>query len=138
MSERCRYARLVSYTIKNLRDVEDVAPKFGHDSVQEARFCFHDLEAKDTGLAYHRMKPSQRSLGHRHDDAEEIYVVIGGNGRVKLGDEVAEIGPLDAIRVAPSVVRAFESGPDGLDLLAFGPRREGDGEVLREDVWGDA
>jgi mannose-6-phosphate isomerase-like protein (cupin superfamily) len=125
----------VSYTIKNLRDVEDVAPKFGFDSVQEARFCFRDLKAEDTGLAYHRIKPGRRGLGHRHENAEEVYVVLAGNGRVKLDDEVAEIGPMDAIRVAPNVVRAFEGGPDGLELLAFGPRHEGDGEVLPDDVW---
>ena len=125
----------MSYTIKNLREVEDVAPKFGFDSVQEARFCFRDLDAKDTGMAYHRVKPGQRGLAHRHDNAEEIYVVLAGSGRVKLDDEIAEIGPLDAIRVAPQVVRAFEAGPDGLELLAFGPRHEGDGEILREDVW---
>ena len=61
--------------------------------------------------------------------------MLAGSGRVKLDDETAEIGPLDAIRVAPQVVRAFEAGPDGLELLAFGPRHEGDGEILREDVW---
>jgi quercetin dioxygenase-like cupin family protein len=125
----------VSYSIKNLREVEDVAPKFGFDSVQEARFPFRDLDARDTGLAYHRIKPGQRGLGHRHENAEEIYVVLGGSGRVKLDDEVVEIQALDAIRVAPTVVRAFEAGSDGLELLAFGPRHEGDGEILREDVW---
>jgi quercetin dioxygenase-like cupin family protein len=124
----------VSHTIKNLRDVDDVAPKFGLDSVQESRFAWRDLEARATGLAYYRMKPGQRGFGHRHDAAEEIYVVLGGNGRIKLDDEVAEIGPLDAIRVAPSVVRAFEAGPDGLELLAFGAHHEGDGEILG-DVW---
>jgi len=126
----------MSYTIKNLRDVEDVAPKFGFDSVHEARFPWRDLDAQETGMAYYRVKPGQRGFGHRHDAAEEIYVVVGGSGRIKLGDDVKEIGPLDAIRVAPPVVRAFEAGPDGLELLAFGPHHEGDGEVLKEDVWG--
>jgi quercetin dioxygenase-like cupin family protein len=134
MSERGRYPRRVSYTIKNLRDVEDLAPKFGTDSRLEARFCFKDLEAADTGLAYHRIKPGQRGLAHRHDNAEEIYVVLGGGGRVKLDDETRDLGPLDAIRVAPTVARGFEAGPDGLELLAFGPRHEGDGEIL-EDFW---
>jgi mannose-6-phosphate isomerase-like protein (cupin superfamily) len=128
----------VSYTIKNLRDVEDVAPKFGFDSVQEARFPWRDLDAQDTGLAYHRIKPGQRGLGHRHENAEEIYVVVSGSGRVKLDDAVVDVDALDAIRVAPQVVRAFEGGPDGLELLAFGPHHAGDGEVLQEDVWGDA
>jgi mannose-6-phosphate isomerase-like protein (cupin superfamily) len=125
----------VSYTIKNLREVEDVAPKSGFDAIQEARFPRRDLEAADTGLAYHRVKPGQRGFGHRHENAEEIYVVLSGSGRMKLDDEIVELKPLDAVRVAPPVVRAFEAGPDGLDLLAFGPHHEGDGEVLREDVW---
>jgi hypothetical protein len=51
---------------------------------------------------------------------------------------VRGIGAFDAIRVAPNVIRAFEAGPDGLELLAFGPRHEGDGEVLEEDVWAGA
>jgi mannose-6-phosphate isomerase-like protein (cupin superfamily) len=137
LSERCRYARTtMSHTIKNLRDVKDVAPNAGIDDRLEARFCFKDLEAADTGLAYQRIKPGQRALAHRHENAEEIYVVIAGSGRVKLGDEVHDIAHLDAIRVAPTVVRAFEAGPNGLDLLAFGPRHEGDGEIIRMDVWG--
>jgi hypothetical protein len=36
---------------------------------------------------------------------------------------------MDAIRVAPGVMRGFEAGPDGLELLAFGTHHEGDGEI---------
>ena len=63
-------------------------------------------------------------------------MVVGGSGRIKLDDEVKEIRELDAIRVAPAVVRAFEAGPNGLELLVFGPHHEGDGEIVRDDVWG--
>lgn len=125
----------MSYTIKNLREVEDVAPRFGFDAIQEARFPWRDLGAQDTGLAYHVVKPGQRGGAHRHEAAEEIYVVIAGSGRINLDGEVTELAPLDAIRVAPSVARAFEAGADGLELLAFGPHREGDGELLGDELW---
>ncbi|HZO78360.1 MAG TPA: cupin domain-containing protein [Solirubrobacteraceae bacterium] len=126
----------MDYTIKNLREVEDQAPKFGFDQVQEARFPYRDLEAEATGMAFHRVKPGQRQgFAHRHKQAEEIYVILAGSGRIKLDDDIREIGPLDAIRVAPTVARAFEAGDGGLELLAFGPRHEGDGEILREDFW---
>ena len=46
--------------------------------------------------------------------------------------------PRDAIRIAPGVVRALEAGDDGLEYLAFGPHCENDGEIIKEDVWGDA
>ncbi len=128
----------MTFTIKNLREVEDVAPRFGFDEVQEARFARGDLKSETIGLAFHRVKPGKRqAFAHRHQQAEEIYVVLSGGGRIKLGDEIREVGELDAIRVAPDVLRAFEAGPDGLELLVFGPRHQGDGEVVQEDFWGE-
>lgn len=127
----------MSYTIKNLRDTEDSAPKFGFGDNGEAHFPMAELGAEATGLGYQVLKPGKRSpFGHRHQAAEEIYVILSGSGRVKLDDEVVEIQSLDAIRVAPQVTRAFEAGPDGMALIAFGRRHEGDGEI-QPDFWAD-
>ncbi len=123
------------YTIKNLKDVEDSAVRFGFSETQESRFPQKDLGAEATGLAFHIVKPGKRqAFGHRHDEAEEVAVVLRGSGRVKLDDDVVELRELDAIRLAPSVARCFEGGPEGLELLVFGPRHEGDGELLK-DFW---
>lgn len=127
----------MSFTIRNLSEVQDVAPRFGFDSLQEARFARRDLEAVDTGLAYHIIKPGQRGGAHRHKAAEEIYVVLSGSGQVSLDGEVHELRALDALRVAPPVARAFAAGPEGLALLVFGPHHENDGEILSEDPWPD-
>jgi mannose-6-phosphate isomerase-like protein (cupin superfamily) len=128
----------MSYSIKNLREVEDMAPKHGLGEIGEARFARGDLEAERTGLALHVLRPGKRQgFAHRHHEAEEIYVVLAGSGRVKLGDDVRDIGPMDAIRVAPEVVRAFEAGGDGLEVLVFGPHHERDGELVREGFWDD-
>jgi len=70
-----------TYTIKNLRTVEDSAPKFGFADIQEARFAFDPLEASDTGLSLYTLKPDCRQpFGHRHEQAEEVYVVLRGSG----------------------------------------------------------
>lgn len=54
------------------------------------------------------------------------YVVVAGSESVRLDDEVRDIRLWDLIRVAPPVGRAFEAGPDGLELIAVGgPRPEG-------------
>ena len=125
------------YTVKNLADVEDSAPRFGYGELQEARFASNDLETERTGFSFHRVKPGKRQgFAHRHDNAEEVYVVLSGSGRVKLDDEVMPIERLDAIRVAPAVTRQFEGGPEGLELLVFGPRHEGDGELVH-GWWSD-
>ena len=127
----------MSYTIRNLKDTTDSAPKFGFAEIGEAHFPRDELDAESIGLAYHVLKPGKRqAFGHRHDSAEEVAVVVSGAGRVRLDDEIVEIGELDAIRFSPEVTRAFEAGSRGLALLVFGPRHAGDGEVLT-DFWTD-
>jgi len=122
------------YTQINLEAVEDVAPANGFGERWEARVARTDLGAERTGLAHFRLRPGRRSpFVHRHREAEEVYVVLSGTGFVKLDEEVRPVEPLDAIRIAPSVTRAFEAGPDGLELIAFGPHREADGEPVDDD-----
>ena len=124
------------YTHRNLLDVEDAAAKFGFGESQESRFANDDLATEQVGLSLHRLKPGKRQpFGHVHAEVEEVYVVLSGSGRARLDDATVELRPLDAVRVSAGVKRAFESGDDGLDLLAFSPRRPDDrGEVL--EGWG--
>jgi mannose-6-phosphate isomerase-like protein (cupin superfamily) len=121
------------YTLKKLTEVEDSAPRFGYGEVQAVRFAQGDLDAADTGVSHHRLKAGKRQpFAHRHDRAEEVYVVLSGSGRAKLDDDIVELEALDALRVAPGVIRAFEAGTDGLELLAVGPHHQGDGELIHE------
>jgi mannose-6-phosphate isomerase-like protein (cupin superfamily) len=125
------------FTHKKLEDVKDSAADFGHSDKMEARFATGDLDTDDTGFSFHRLKPNKRQpFGHQHEDAEEVYVVVRGDGLFKLDDEIIEVETLDAIRVSPEVTRAFEAGDDGLEVLVFGPRRDGDGS-LNPNFWTD-
>ena len=126
------------YTHRNLLSVEDAAAKFGFGETQEARFANEDLETEQTGLSHYRIRPGKRQpFGHRHEDAEEVYVVLSGWGRVKLDDDVLELEALDALRVSPGVTRAFEAGDDGLEVLALGPRRRDDRGEIVPGWWSD-
>jgi mannose-6-phosphate isomerase-like protein (cupin superfamily) len=119
------------YTVKNLKEIEDSAVAGGLSPDLEARFARKPLEAEQGGLSYQRFAPGYRSsFGHTHEDQEEIYVILSGSGRLKLDDDVVEVGPWDAVRIARDVTRAFEAGPEGAELLAFGAGRAGDAEVL--------
>jgi mannose-6-phosphate isomerase-like protein (cupin superfamily) len=119
------------FTHKKLTEVKDSAAEFGHGDAMEARFGNQEFDAEQTGFSFHRIKPNKRQpFGHRHDDAEEVYVIFRGSGRLKLDDELIEVETLDAIRIAPEVTRAFEAGDEGLEVLAFGPRHDGDAEIV--------
>lgn len=125
------------YTHKNLREVKDSAPGFGFGEMGEIRFAKDDLDAERTGFTHIKLKPGQRMpFGHKHQEAEEVYVVLAGAGRMKMNDEIVDLVELDAVRVSPEVARGFEAGPDGISLLAFGARHDGDGEVL-QNWWVD-
>jgi mannose-6-phosphate isomerase-like protein (cupin superfamily) len=125
------------YTHKNLGEVKDSAPGFGFAEMGEVRFAKDDLDAERTGVSHIKLNPGQRMpFAHKHDQAEEVYVVIAGSGRMKIDDEIVEIVELDAVRISPEIGRGFEAGPEGVSLLAFGARHDGDGEVL-QDWWTD-
>lgn len=112
-----------AYTIKNMkRDVEDQAVTYGHSPAMEARFPRDDLDCEKTAFSYQRFAPSaEQPFAHKHANHEEIYLVVGGSGRMMLDDDVVEIERWDAIRVPPETVRSFAAGPDGLEVVAIGP-----------------
>lgn len=119
-----------TYTCKNLMDIEDMAA--GRNTGIEVRFARSHLDSEHLGVTYMRFEPGTRSpFAHSHGEQEEAYVVTSGSGKLKVGDDVLEIGPWDVVRVAPAAVRAFESGPEGLELVIVGSDRpaDGDGEI---------
>ena len=111
-----------SYTKTNLRkDVENQAPKFDMPSEMEARFGRRALEGESLGLSHMKLEPNFRvPFGHKHENQEEVYVVIRGSARIKVDDDVVELGELDAIRFDSGTMRQVEAGPDGVEYVAFG------------------
>lgn len=123
------------YTLLNLEDADDMAPRFGYGHLLEARFPARRLGASRTGVSHQRLRPGARQgFGHRHRHAEEVFVVLAGSGRVKIDEDVKDVRARDAIRIAPNSARAFEAGPDGLELLIFGAHHTGDA-VMEPDFW---
>jgi mannose-6-phosphate isomerase-like protein (cupin superfamily) len=126
----------VPFTLKNLRtDLKDVGPGFDGAPDLEFRMATQALELEQSGLSYQRVPPDYRfPYGHTHKTQEEVYVVVRGSGRMKLDDEIVELQEWDVVRVAPGTWRAYEAGPDGIELIVFGAPNLG--EVPRDDVEG--
>ena len=122
------------YSLINLKEVED---SVGSRSPEvEGRFARKHLDSRELGVSYWRYAPRYRSrMGHHHREQEEAYVVIAGSGRIRLDDDVRELREWDVIRVAPEVVRAFEAGADGLEIIAVGSSRPEEGDGVRVADW---
>ncbi len=123
------------WTKKNFDELRDVSP----DGVRiQWRFARDALRSPELGVSRFTYEPGARMpWGHRHRVQEEAYVVVAGSGRAKLDDEIVELSVGDVLRVAPPVVRSFEAGPDGLDVICVGgrkPEKGNDGQKV-DDFW---
>jgi len=128
------------FTLLNLKnDVEDMAKKHGLSPGLESRFARNPLELQQSGLSYFKVAPEFRTpFGHSHSEQEEVYLVVSGNARLKLDDQVVELQQWDTVRIAPGVMRAFEGGPDGCELIAFGaPNTENKDIDMQPGWWSD-
>jgi mannose-6-phosphate isomerase-like protein (cupin superfamily) len=127
---------MADHTIVNLLEVEDAAKKFGMPPGLEARFARSALGLEKSGVTLFKAGPDFKvPWGHRHRDQEEVYLVLRGSATVVFGDgETAELGAWDAVRIPADVERSFKSGPDGVEVLAFGAGEEGDAELI-QDFW---
>jgi mannose-6-phosphate isomerase-like protein (cupin superfamily) len=106
------------WTKKNFDELRDVSPQ---NARMQWRFAREDLRSRELGVSRFTYDPGARMpWGHRHRVQEEAYVVVAGSGRAKLDDEVVELSVWDVLRVAPAVVRSFEAGPEGLDVICIG------------------
>jgi mannose-6-phosphate isomerase-like protein (cupin superfamily) len=130
---------VAQYTKVNLKEVEDMAPKFGFAPDLESRFARRALALEKSGLSYYKVAPDFRlPFGHTHSEQEEVYLVIAGGARFKIGDDVVELGPWDALRVPADTMRGMEAGPDGAEILAFGaPNTENKDAEMEQGWWSD-
>ena len=126
-----------AYKVVNLMEISDSVGD--RVSGLEGRMARKQLESRDLGVSHWRYEPNLRvPASHRHGEQEEAYVVVAGSGRARLDDAIVDLRAWDVLRVAPEVVRGFESGPDGMELIAIGGPRpaEGDGQITTEP-WPD-
>ncbi|HEX7259992.1 MAG TPA: cupin domain-containing protein, partial [Candidatus Saccharimonadia bacterium] len=84
------------------------------------------LETTQVALTHRRMPAqtgSKGSYGHQHKTQEEVIFVISGNVQVKVNDDIVNIGPKSAIRIAPGAIQGtWNEGPDDAEILIISNR----------------
>ena len=81
------------------------------------------LESNHLGARLWRLKPGQASTKHRHLDQEELYLVLEGTGKIRVGDELLELEVGDTLLVDPPDVRQVfnDTDADALWLVVGAP-----------------
>jgi mannose-6-phosphate isomerase-like protein (cupin superfamily) len=118
------------YTVLNLHEVDNQGTNFGIDENDYVfRMARVPLGCENSGVSYSRMRAGYRQpFGHKHKRQEEIYIVVSGGGRIKLDDDVVELQPWSAVRIAPDTMRCLEAGPEGVEYIAIGAPNTGPGD----------
>jgi mannose-6-phosphate isomerase-like protein (cupin superfamily) len=101
------------YAIVEAGDAPDMMAQY--EGFGEMRFFAEPLATEQVAFTWRLMPPDtggKGSYGHRHRDQEEIYFVVRGNLEFKLGDEVIDVGPRTAVRVAPDLYRSVHNSSD--------------------------
>jgi mannose-6-phosphate isomerase-like protein (cupin superfamily) len=107
------------YTVLGREEAVDMMAKW--PGFGEMRSYTKGLGAEQVALTWRSMPPGtggKGSYGHRHKTQEEVYLVLSGTVKVKVGDEVMDLGPKTAIRVAPQALRSIHNdGPEEAELV---------------------
>lgn len=94
------------------------------------------LEGEHLGARLWRIEPGQASTRHRHKSTEELYVLLEGKGKLRVGDELLELAPMDAVLVDPHTVRQpfNDTGEDQLWLIVGAPVEHADTTTMDEEL----
>jgi mannose-6-phosphate isomerase-like protein (cupin superfamily) len=127
----------MSYTIVRADDVEDVYE--GSDVPGEFRPLTKALGCEQLALTLIRVPPHsdfEQGTGHHHDELEELYLVTRGTITMRHGDDVTQVGPGSAVRVAPETVRSHRNeGDEPVEMWAVSRRGESGDATKIDDFW---
>ena len=77
------------------------------------------------GARLWRLEPGETSTRHRHIDQTELYLLLEGTGRIRIGDDLVTLEPLSAVVVGPTTVRQVFNDTDRVALwFVVGAPRE--------------
>jgi len=125
------------YSIVSADEVEDAYAE--GDVPGEFRALTEALGAEQVAVTLIRVPPHsdfEQGTGHRHEEQEEIYLVIRGTLTMRFGNEVREVPAGSAVRVAPSTVRSHRNlGDEPVELWALSRKIDNSDSAKVDDFW---
>jgi mannose-6-phosphate isomerase-like protein (cupin superfamily) len=124
--------------VQNINGVPAFTTKDGSE-IREL-LAHRNSSIRNQSLAEARLPPGGATTPHYHPQTEEIYYILSGAGRMRVGHETRDVGPGDAIAIPPGQIHQIEN--TGRDTLLFlcccAPAYEHSDTVLVEDWAGAA
>ncbi|MDY0166316.1 MAG: cupin domain-containing protein [Thermoguttaceae bacterium] len=103
----------------DIHSIEEV-PAFTTKDGSEIRelLAYRNSCIRNQSLAEARIPPGTSTIPHHHVKTEEIYYVLEGLGEMRVGSDVRQVGPGDAIAIPPGASHALRNtGAHTLKIL---------------------
>ena len=109
---------MAKYRIVKTDDVPNYA-KSG-----EMRMMRNLLDSKQIALTYRLIPAGYKSAhGHTHTKIDEIVFVFSGTLKIKLDDEIIEVGPKTAVKISPATKRGYHNeGTEDVEMIVASPQ----------------
>jgi uncharacterized cupin superfamily protein len=94
------------------------------------------LGATTLGARFWRLRPGEFSTRHKHRATHELYVVLEGEGRVRVGADSLSLPRLSALLVEPEAVRQLfnDTAEDVLWLVVGAPQEAANTLEMTEET----
>ena len=95
------------------------------------------LQASTMGARLWRLQPGQASTRHRHRCTHELYLLLEGTGRIRIGEQLHTLDPLSSLLVEPAEIRQLfnDTEADQVWLVVGAPPEPANTlEMTREDL----
>jgi mannose-6-phosphate isomerase-like protein (cupin superfamily) len=118
--------------IQNIERVPNFITKDGSE-IREL-LAHRNSAIRNQSLAEARVPPGATTTLHYHPRTEEIYYILQGKGRMRVGDDTSDVGPGDAIAIPPGQTHQITCTGDAtlVFLCCCAPGYEHDDTVLVE------
>lgn len=120
--------------VRNINEVEAFTTKDGSE-IREL-LAYRNSSIRNQSLAEARLTPGASTTAHHHVEAEEIYYVLQGTGRMQVGDDVRDVAPGDAVAIPPGLFHQMtNTGSEPLVFLCCcAPAYEHEDTILADDT----
>jgi mannose-6-phosphate isomerase-like protein (cupin superfamily) len=76
-----------------------------------------DLGSRNLSVTWVDVPPGAEQRSHSHEDAEQVYIIVRGNGRMKVAGDVEEVGEGDLVFIPPATDHGIVN--DGQATLVY-------------------
>jgi mannose-6-phosphate isomerase-like protein (cupin superfamily) len=76
-----------------------------------------DLGSRNLTVTWVDVPPGAEQRAHSHEDAEQVYVIVRGRGRMQVAGDVEEVGEGDLVFIPPATQHGIVN--DGTESLVY-------------------